>query len=123
MSEDRRTEHPFHMYEAIQAQPEAFVSVAERNEAAVDEFASGVTDCERLFLIGIGTSFHAARVGEHLVRLYGGGLDVRVSDHIALRVFQIDYNPVFVRSRAVNGIDINGQRLDNIRFSVGIVFK
>ena len=53
----------------------------------------------------------------------GSGLDVRVSDHIALRLFQIDYNPVFVRSRTVNGVDIDGQRLDNIRFSVGIVFK
>ncbi|MGI8860740.1 MAG: SIS domain-containing protein [Rubrobacteraceae bacterium] len=78
MSEDRRTEHPFHMYEAIQAQPEAFAHVVERNEAAMDEFATGIADCERLFIIGIGTSFHAARTGEHLVRAYGGGPDVRV---------------------------------------------
>lgn len=78
MSEDRRTGHPFHMYGAIQAQPEAFARVVESNEATVDGFAAGISDCERLFLIGIGTSFHAARVGEHLVRAYGGGLDVRV---------------------------------------------
>ncbi|MBA2343546.1 MAG: SIS domain-containing protein [Rubrobacter sp.] len=50
----------------------------ERNETAVDDFAAGMSDCERLFIIGIGTSFHAARVGEHLLRVYGGGLDVRV---------------------------------------------
>ena len=78
MNEDRRTEHPFHMYEAIQAQPEAFARAAGRNEAAVDRFASGIYDCERLFIIGIGTSFHAARAGEHLMRNYGDGLDVRV---------------------------------------------
>lgn len=78
MNEDRRTEHPFHMYGAIQAQPEAFARVVERNEAVVDGFAASISDSERLFIIGIGTSFHAARVGEHLVRAYGGGLDVRV---------------------------------------------
>lgn len=27
----------------------------------------------------------------------GGGLDVCVSERVALRVFQIDYNPVFLR--------------------------
>lgn len=78
MNEDRRTQHPFHMYEAIQAQPEAFTCVVEHNEASVDEFAASIPNCERLFIIGIGTSFHAARVGEQLVRTYGGGLDVRV---------------------------------------------
>ena len=76
MSEDLRTEHPFHMYEAIQAQPEAFARAVERNEAAADEFAEDVASCERLFLIGIGTSSHAARVGGHLFRTYGGGQDV-----------------------------------------------
>jgi glucosamine--fructose-6-phosphate aminotransferase (isomerizing) len=73
----QRTRHPFHMYDAIFEQPEALVRVLEKTGAAVDEFAARVSSCKRLFLVGIGTSYNAARVGEHLVRAYGGGLDVR----------------------------------------------
>ncbi len=75
--DEPRSRHPYHMYDAIFAQPEAFVRVLEKNGAAADEFAAGASSCERLFLVGIGTSYHAARVGEHLFREYGGGLDVR----------------------------------------------
>ena len=75
--EDQRSRHPYHMHDAILAQPEAFARVLEKNEAAVDELAAGAASCERLFLIGIGTSYHAARIGEHLFREYCGGLDVR----------------------------------------------
>lgn len=50
----------------------------------------------------------------------GGGLDVRVSKRVGLRLFQIDYNPVFVRARPEFG---DGLRFDNVRFSIGIVFK
>jgi opacity protein-like surface antigen len=53
----------------------------------------------------------------------GGGLDIRVSDRISIRAFQLDYNPVFVRSRTVDLGDIDSRRLDNLRFSIGIVFK
>lgn len=77
METEQRKRHPFHMYDAILAQPEAFVRAVERNEAAVDGFASASASCGRLFLVGIGTSCHAARAGEHLVRAYGGGLDAR----------------------------------------------
>ena len=77
MSEDRRTEHPFHMHEAIRTQPEAFARVVERNEATAESFAEDAASRRRLFLVGIGTSSHAVRVGEHLFRTYGGGPDVR----------------------------------------------
>ena len=61
----------------------------------------------------------------------GGGLDVRLSDRVSLRVIQIDYAPVFLRDRsisvlgqagAVQTFTLEGQRQDNIRFSFGIVF-
>jgi glutamine---fructose-6-phosphate transaminase (isomerizing) len=76
MQTEQRERHPFHMYDAIYAQPEAFVRALEKNGAAVDEFAAGAASCERLLLVGIGTSYHAARIGEHLFREYGG-LDAR----------------------------------------------
>lgn len=52
----------------------------------------------------------------------GGGLDLRINKRVALRLFQVEYNPVFLRDRPelnTNG----GRRLDNVRFSIGIVFK
>lgn len=51
----------------------------------------------------------------------GGGLDVRVSDSFDLRVFQADYNPVFL-SRG-NELGFGKSRADNVRFSFGVVFK
>jgi len=105
MSEDRRTEHPFHMYDAIQAQPEAFVRVVERNEAEADELAANVADCERLFLVGIGTSYHAARVGEHLVRAHGGP-DVR-----AMRSFDFAlYGPELTPEDCVVAVSHRGSK-------------
>jgi glucosamine--fructose-6-phosphate aminotransferase (isomerizing) len=74
--DEGRSRHPYHMHDAIFAQPEAFVRVLEKNAAALDEFAAGASSCERLFFTGIGTSYHAARIGEHLLREYGG-LDAR----------------------------------------------
>ena len=75
--ENQRRGHPYHMHDAIQAQPEAFARVAQRNEADADRFAAEAASCRRLFLVGIGTSHHAALVGEHLFRDYGGGIDTR----------------------------------------------
>ena len=76
-NETRRTEHPFHMHDAIHAQPEAFARAAERNGQTAEGFAADMAAGGRLFLVGIGTSYNAARVGEHLFRVYGGGLDAR----------------------------------------------
>lgn len=53
----------------------------------------------------------------------GGGIDVGVSDRVAVRVIQFDYNPVFQRDRTVGGFNITGQRQDNYRFAFGFVFK
>jgi opacity protein-like surface antigen len=43
---------------------------------------------------------------------FGGGLDIRASDKIDIRVIQVDYNPMRV----------SGTTLHNFRFGVGIVF-
>lgn len=61
----------------------------------------------------------------------GGGLDVKVSDRFAIRAFQFDYNPVFIRDRTIERLggtgairtDLEGQRADNVRLSFGVVFK
>jgi opacity protein-like surface antigen len=51
----------------------------------------------------------------------GGGVDVRVSEHVSLRVFQLDYNPTFLSSG--NELGFGKKRADNVRFSFGVVFK
>lgn len=51
----------------------------------------------------------------------GGGLDVSAGDRFDLRVFQADYNPVFL-SRG-NELGFGKSRADNVRFSFGVVFK
>jgi glutamine---fructose-6-phosphate transaminase (isomerizing) len=85
--DEPRSGHPYHMYDAIFAQPGAFARVLEKNERAVEEFAAGASSCERLFLVGIGTSYHAAKVGEHLLREYGGGLDTRAIHSFDLALY------------------------------------
>src|SRR5215212_1584204 len=87
MTTEHRNSHPYHMYDAILAQPEAFVGAIERNGDAVDEFASLIASCERIFLAGIGTSHHATLVGEHLMRTYGGGPDVRAVHSFDLALY------------------------------------
>jgi opacity protein-like surface antigen len=51
----------------------------------------------------------------------GGGVDVRVSNRVAIRVFQVDYNPVFLRK--FNTLGFPKLRADNVRFSFGVVFR
>ena len=48
-----------------------------------------------------------------LAGAFGGGLDVKLSDKVDLRAFQVDYNP----------IRLNGSINHNARFGVGLVFK
>jgi fructoselysine-6-P-deglycase FrlB-like protein len=59
MQTEPRDAHPYFMHDAILAQPEAFVRAIERNEGAMDEFASRTASRERIFPSGIGTSHHA----------------------------------------------------------------
>jgi opacity protein-like surface antigen len=61
----------------------------------------------------------------------GGGLDWRVADKFKIRLFQVDYTPVFLSDQslrtltqagAIEPFTLNGQRMDNVRFSFGVVF-
>ena len=63
-----RSSHPFFMYDHIQAQPRAFGDVIANNRSAVQSLADRLSACRRLFLVGIGTSFHAAEIGRYLLR-------------------------------------------------------
>lgn len=62
----------------------------------------------------------------------GGGLDVSLNGRIGVRVFQIDYNPVFLRNHLINVVGQGGavqvqtldsNRQDNIRIGFGILIR
>jgi hypothetical protein len=66
-----------------------------------------------------------------LAGMVGGGLDVRVNDTLKVRLFQVDYAPIFLGDRAIRvlgnagaiqTLELQGQRQDHLRFSFGVTF-
>ena len=53
----------------------------------------------------------------------GGGIDVRLNERIDIRVIQVDFNPIFLKSRTVEGITFPGRTAHGVRFSIGLVIK
>ncbi len=58
-----RTAHPYRMYDAIAAQPEAIASVIAAQREPCAEVAETLAGKRRSYVVGIGTSWHAALVG------------------------------------------------------------
>lgn len=106
MPTEQRTQHPFYMYEAILEQPEAFAHAISRNETVIEQFVTSIAFCERLFLVGIGTSYHAAQVGEHLMRIYGSGLTTYTAHSFDFAL----YGPPLNSKDCVIGISHRGNK-------------
>ena len=58
----------------------------------------------------------------------GGGIDVSLTPHLALRLIEVDYNPIFAKDRHVPGnadFDqrVKGKTADNVTFTVGLVWR
>ena len=66
-----RQEHPYYMHDCIQDQPEAIAQILDSQGAAAEELAGLASEARRVYVCGIGTSWHAALVGEHLFRSVG----------------------------------------------------
>ena len=60
-----RREHPYFMYDAIQHQPRAVEEMLQKHGTSVQQVAANVARKRRLYVVGIGTSWHAALVAEH----------------------------------------------------------
>ena len=67
-----RTEHPFHMHDAIYAQPGALRLVGRGNAQAITQAAERVRGLNHVVVSGVGSSWHAALVGELLLARVGG---------------------------------------------------
>ena len=111
MTGEKRAGHPFLMYEAIHAQPDAFARVVARADAAMGVVAAEVASCGRLFLVGVGTSYHAALVGEHIVRAYGGDMPVYVYPSFDFAL----YGPRVGAGDCVIGISHRGTKSYTVR--------
>ena len=63
-----REGHPYSMYEQICSQPDAIQGVLERERGGCRELAERLGGCRRIYVVGIGTSWHAALVGVSILR-------------------------------------------------------
>ena len=76
-TQQRRNAHPYHMHDAMHGQPEAIARILDEETPAVRELANLVDAADRLHVVGIGSSWHASLVGEHLLRRVGHREDAR----------------------------------------------
>ncbi len=67
-----RAGHPYHMHDAIYAQPGALRLVARGQGDAIAAAAARLRALDQVLLTGVGTSWHAALVGEMLFARMGG---------------------------------------------------
>ncbi|HJO82888.1 MAG TPA: SIS domain-containing protein [SAR202 cluster bacterium] len=72
-----RDSHPYHMHDAILAQPDAIARMLNEEQRSVERMARLVGESERIHLVGIGTSWHAALVGEYMMHTIASREDVR----------------------------------------------
>ena len=83
-------------------------------------------------VLGNGTSTNLFEVGSTDFSIgVGGGLDMMVTARFKVRLFQVDYSPIFLGDRSINVLSeagiiqpfqLDGQRQDNVRISFGIIF-
>ncbi len=70
---EKRSAHPFYMYDSIREQPGRVARVLETQREVIDRAALAAASKTRLIFAGIGTSLHAALCGEHFLRHLSGG--------------------------------------------------
>src|SRR2546427_8354497 len=71
----RRSAHPYHIYDAIQQQPDRIAQLLENTGAEIERAAEAAASRRRLVLAGIGSSYHAALIWAHFLRHLSGGGD------------------------------------------------
>lgn len=104
---EQRSHHPFHMYDAIKKQPSTLVEAIQRNKQLVDKVAAKIANCKHLYIVGIGSSYHAAQVGELLMRFYCNEIPT-----IAFHSFDFSlYGPTITSDDCVIGISHRGNKI------------
>ncbi len=70
--QETRPGHPYFMYDAILGQPEALAEMLARHAEASGDVAATLSNKRRIYIVGIGTSWHAVLVAEHWFRHFTG---------------------------------------------------
>ena len=65
---ERRHAHPYFMYDAIREQPSRVTRVLASQRETIEQAAAAAARAARIVFAGIGTSYHAAQIGEHFLR-------------------------------------------------------
>lgn len=70
---EKRTAHPYFMYEAIGQQPDRVAKLLDTGRALLERAGDAAAARKRILFVAIGTSYHAAQIGEHFLRHLSGG--------------------------------------------------
>ena len=87
---EKRAAHPYHMYDAIRQQPDRVAQVLSGQRALVERAAGAAAMRDRLLFVGIGTSYHAAQIGEQFLRNLTSG---RATAHVE-QSFELVHYPL-----------------------------
>ncbi len=102
-----RREHPFHMYSAILKQPEAVRVTISENEQVIQNAAQRLRQAKRIFMVGIGSSYHAAKMVHYIA--------LTVASHIeTYTIHSFDfayYTPKLNTEDCVIGISHRGTKI------------
>ena len=72
VQQDVRQGHPYFMYDAIVRQPQAMEEMLAKHTTTVQPVAAELARKQRIYLVGIGTSWHAGLVAGHWFRKFAG---------------------------------------------------
>lgn len=68
MSDGTRDGHPYKMYDMMQSQPAAIAEMLERERPGISRVVGRLRECRRIWVVGIGTSWHAALIAERMLQ-------------------------------------------------------
>lgn len=67
MADDARSGHSYKMHDMMLAQPAAIAEMLGRERPRIAEIAARLGGCRRIWVVGIGTSWHAAMIAERML--------------------------------------------------------
>ncbi len=83
-----RTQHPYLLHDAIHEQPDCIARFLRDRRALVEKAAAAAASRHRIMLLGVGSSHHAAQIGEYFLRHFS-----RASTAIAEQAFEQVHYP------------------------------
>ena len=102
-----RAGHPYHMHDAIYAQPGALRLVGRGNESVLASAADALSSASHVVLTGIGSSWHAALIGALLLGR-AGRLGARV--RVVFGAELADYGPPYEPATSLLAVTHRGSR-------------